>query len=73
MLNSVRYFPSRLNIPDSSLKHFTAIARRLYRIFAHAFLFVFPSASRLWSIFLMPRSNSHHREIFDECEVRFVP
>lgn len=37
LLNSPRYFPSRLNIPPTSLKHFTSIARRLYRIFAHAF------------------------------------
>ncbi|KAM0748119.1 Mob1/phocein, partial [Meredithblackwellia eburnea MCA 4105] len=37
LLSSQRYFPSRLNIPESSLKHFTAIARRLYRIFAHAY------------------------------------
>ncbi|KAK9900460.1 Mob1/phocein [Cystobasidium minutum MCA 4210] len=36
LLNSSRYFPSRINIPPTSLKHFTSIARRLYRIFAHA-------------------------------------
>lgn len=26
----------RLQIPGTSIKHFTSIARRLYRIFAHA-------------------------------------
>jgi len=36
LLNSARYFPSRLQIPPSSIKHFTSIARRLYRILAHA-------------------------------------
>ncbi|KAH9824161.1 Mob1/phocein [Melampsora americana] len=36
LLNSARYFPSRLQIPTTSIKHFTSIARRLYRIFAHA-------------------------------------
>ncbi|WAR51647.1 hypothetical protein PtB15_1B83 [Puccinia triticina] len=36
LLNSARYFPSRLQIPASSIKHFTSIARRLYRILAHA-------------------------------------
>ncbi|MBW0476053.1 hypothetical protein O181_015768 [Austropuccinia psidii MF-1] len=36
LLNSARYFPSRLQIPTSSIKHFTSIARRLYRILAHA-------------------------------------
>ncbi|KAL1921009.1 uncharacterized protein VTP21DRAFT_11644 [Calcarisporiella thermophila] len=37
LLNSNRYFPSRISIPDSSVKHFQSIARRLYRIFAHAY------------------------------------
>ncbi|WAR51842.1 hypothetical protein PtB15_1B278 [Puccinia triticina] len=36
LLNSGRYFPSRLQIPPGSVKHFTSIARRLYRILAHA-------------------------------------
>ncbi|KAI9598464.1 Mob1/phocein [Syncephalis fuscata] len=36
LLNSHKYFPSRLSIMNSSLKHFQSIARRLYRIFAHA-------------------------------------
>ena len=36
LLNSNKYFPSRMAIPNSSLKHFQSIARRLYRIFAHA-------------------------------------
>ncbi|KAG9302518.1 hypothetical protein G9A89_007222 [Geosiphon pyriformis] len=37
LLNSHKYFPSRLSIPPTSLKHYQQIARRLYRIFAHAF------------------------------------
>ncbi|KAI8050398.1 Mob1/phocein [Syncephalis plumigaleata] len=36
LLNSHKYFPSRQSIMSSSLKHFQSIARRLYRIFAHA-------------------------------------
>ncbi|CAJ0844528.1 22400_t:CDS:2 [Entrophospora sp. SA101] len=36
LLNSHKSFPSRLSIPDTSVKHYQSIARRLYRIFAHA-------------------------------------
>ncbi|RKP09902.1 putative phocein protein [Thamnocephalis sphaerospora] len=36
LLNSNKYFPSRMSIMPTSLKHFQSIARRLYRIFAHA-------------------------------------
>ncbi|KAJ3124052.1 hypothetical protein HK098_001428 [Nowakowskiella sp. JEL0407] len=36
LLCSDRYFPSRGSIKESSLRHYQAIARRLYRIFAHA-------------------------------------
>eukprot|EP00158_Paraphelidium_tribonemae_P001212 Partr_v1_DN24110_c0_g1_i2_m71286 putative MOB family member 4, phocein len=36
LLNSSKYFKSRLTIQPQSLKHFQSIARRLYRIFAHA-------------------------------------
>ncbi|KAI3656574.1 hypothetical protein MP638_001222 [Amoeboaphelidium occidentale] len=36
LLNSNKYFPSRVSIPNTSLKHFQSIARRLYRVFAHA-------------------------------------
>ncbi|ORX46056.1 putative cell cycle-associated protein [Hesseltinella vesiculosa] len=47
LLNNSKYFPSRqvntfqsalwISIPEPSLKHFQAIARRLYRVFAHAY------------------------------------
>eukprot|EP01113_Clastostelium_recurvatum_P020814 TRINITY_DN2463_c0_g1_i1.p1 TRINITY_DN2463_c0_g1~~TRINITY_DN2463_c0_g1_i1.p1 ORF type:complete len:222 (+),score=40.56 TRINITY_DN2463_c0_g1_i1:2-667(+) len=37
LLNSDKSFPSRANIPDNSTKHFQSIARRLYRIFSHAY------------------------------------
>eukprot|EP01137_Pigoraptor_chileana_P028417 Opistho-2@12357 len=37
LLNSNKYFPSRVTIPPASAKHFQSIARRVYRIFAHAF------------------------------------
>ncbi|KAI9280273.1 Mob1/phocein [Umbelopsis sp. AD052] len=37
LLNNSKYFPSRISIPEPSLKHLQAIARRLYRIFAHAY------------------------------------
>ena len=50
LINSSRYFPSRMSIAPTSTKHFSSIARRLYRIFAHAYY--------------------HHREVFDQCEVR---
>ncbi|KAF9652725.1 Mob1/phocein [Thelephora ganbajun] len=37
LLNSPRAFPSRLSIPASSYRHFSSLARRLGRIFAHAY------------------------------------
>ncbi|KAG0169796.1 MOB member 4, phocein [Apophysomyces sp. BC1034] len=37
LLNNSKYFPSRISVPELSLKHFQSIARRLYRIFAHAY------------------------------------
>jgi len=37
LLNSSKYFPSRLQIPDSSLSHFPSLFRRLSRIFSHAY------------------------------------
>ncbi|THH07049.1 hypothetical protein EW145_g3653 [Phellinidium pouzarii] len=37
LLNSPRAFPSRISIPPSSIRHFSSLARRLGRIFAHAF------------------------------------
>ncbi|KJA17426.1 hypothetical protein HYPSUDRAFT_57754 [Hypholoma sublateritium FD-334 SS-4] len=37
LLNSPRTFPSRLQIPQTSHRHFASLARRLGRIFAHAY------------------------------------
>ncbi|KIL59925.1 hypothetical protein M378DRAFT_26752 [Amanita muscaria Koide BX008] len=37
LLNSPRAFPSRLQIPAASHRHFSSLARRLGRIFAHAY------------------------------------
>ncbi|PPQ97257.1 hypothetical protein CVT26_000647, partial [Gymnopilus dilepis] len=37
LLNSPRTFPSRLSIPATSHRHFSSLARRLGRIFAHAY------------------------------------
>ncbi|KAJ7466713.1 Mob1/phocein [Mycena galericulata] len=37
LLNSPRAFPSRLQIPPTSHRHFSSLARRLGRIFAHAY------------------------------------
>ncbi|EAU82105.1 mps one binder kinase activator-like 4 [Coprinopsis cinerea okayama7 len=37
LLNSPRAFPSRIQIPESSQRHFASLARRLGRIFAHAY------------------------------------
>lgn len=36
LLNSARHFPSRTFIPNTSLRHFGSIARRLSRVFVHA-------------------------------------
>ncbi|KAJ4454729.1 putative preimplantation protein 3 [Paratrimastix pyriformis] len=37
LLNSTKWFPDRVHVPVKSLKYFKSIARRLYRIFAHAY------------------------------------
>ncbi|KAG8906288.1 hypothetical protein FRB99_007157 [Tulasnella sp. 403] len=37
LLNSPRAFPSRLQIPPASVRQFPSLARRLSRIFAHAY------------------------------------
>ncbi|EJD52411.1 Mob1/phocein [Auricularia subglabra TFB-10046 SS5] len=37
LLNSPRAFPSRISIPPASHRHFSSLARRLSRIFAHAY------------------------------------
>ncbi|CAK5266103.1 unnamed protein product [Mycena citricolor] len=37
LLNSPRAFPSRMQIPPASHRHFSSLARRLGRIFAHAY------------------------------------
>ncbi|KAJ3839687.1 hypothetical protein F5878DRAFT_677463 [Lentinula raphanica] len=37
LLNSPRTFPSRLSIPTPSVRHFSSLARRLGRVFAHAY------------------------------------
>ncbi|RPD65629.1 Mob1/phocein [Lentinus tigrinus ALCF2SS1-7] len=37
LLNSPRAFPSRLSVPATSHRHFSSLARRLGRIFAHAY------------------------------------
>ncbi|KAF8575868.1 Mob1/phocein [Ramaria rubella] len=37
LLNSPRAFPSRISIPPTSHRHFPSLARRLGRIFAHAY------------------------------------
>ncbi|KAF9994823.1 hypothetical protein BGZ79_000380 [Entomortierella chlamydospora] len=37
LLNNVKSFPSRICVPEGSVKNFQSIARRLYRIFAHAY------------------------------------
>ncbi|KAL5476765.1 hypothetical protein ACEPAI_2951 [Sanghuangporus weigelae] len=37
LLNSPRAFPSRISIPQPSIRHFSSLARRLGRIFSHAY------------------------------------
>ncbi|EJU02745.1 Mob1/phocein, partial [Dacryopinax primogenitus] len=37
LLNSPKNFPSRLSVPQTSQRHFPAIARRLARVFMHAY------------------------------------
>ncbi|KAI0241109.1 hypothetical protein L0F63_006754 [Massospora cicadina] len=35
LLNNTKHFPSRISVPNNSIKHFLSISRRLHRIFAH--------------------------------------
>ncbi|XP_015751805.1 PREDICTED: MOB kinase activator-like 4 [Acropora digitifera] len=37
LLNSNKYFPSRVSIKDSSVAKLGSVCRRVYRIFSHAF------------------------------------
>uniref|UniRef100_A0A914C3W6 Uncharacterized protein n=1 Tax=Acrobeloides nanus TaxID=290746 RepID=A0A914C3W6_9BILA len=37
LLNSTRYFPSRLKIKESSIAKIGSVCRRVYRIFSHAY------------------------------------
>ncbi|KAG0243396.1 MOB member 4, phocein [Actinomortierella wolfii] len=37
LLNNLKHFPSRICLPQDSEKNFQSIARRLYRIFGHAY------------------------------------
>ncbi|KAI8975727.1 Mob1/phocein [Mycotypha africana] len=59
LLNNSKYFPSRISVPEPSLKHFQSIARRLYRIFAHAYFHhrevyeVFERDTHLYARFLL--------------------
>ncbi|KAJ2383825.1 hypothetical protein H4S02_005118, partial [Coemansia sp. RSA 2611] len=36
-LGSAASFPDRRHVLDSEIKHFQSMARRLYRVFAHAY------------------------------------
>ncbi|VDN44521.1 unnamed protein product [Gongylonema pulchrum] len=37
LLNSNKYFPSRVSIKESSIAKIGSVCRRVYRIFAHAY------------------------------------
>ncbi|TPX46510.1 hypothetical protein SeMB42_g03153 [Synchytrium endobioticum] len=37
LMNNLKFFPSRISMSDGCDKHFQNVARRLYRIFAHAY------------------------------------
>ena len=37
LLNSNKHFPSRISIKDSSVQRLSSVARRIYRIFSHAY------------------------------------
>ncbi|XP_016120967.1 MOB-like protein phocein, partial [Sinocyclocheilus grahami] len=37
LLNSNKYFPSRVSIKDSSVAKLGSVCRRIYRIFSHAY------------------------------------
>ncbi|KAH6908762.1 mps one binder kinase activator-like 4 [Coprinopsis sp. MPI-PUGE-AT-0042] len=73
LLNSPRAFPSRIQIPETSQRHFASLARRLGRIFAHAYFHhreAFEQAeaeSSLYSRFLALASK------FDLVPAEFLP
>lgn len=37
LLNSSRHFPSRVTVKESSVQRLSSVARRVYRIFSHAY------------------------------------
>ena len=37
LLNSNKYFPSRITIKETSIPRLSSVARRIYRIFSHAY------------------------------------
>ncbi|KAI9009167.1 mps one binder kinase activator-like 3-like protein [Hyaloraphidium curvatum] len=58
LLNSHKHFPLNAPTPESSVKHFSNIARRLYRIFAHCYFVhresfgLFENETQLYARFL---------------------
>eukprot|EP00842_Homolaphlyctis_polyrhiza_P001187 jgi/Hompol1/2069/HPOL_005659-RA len=74
LLNLSKLFPSRMAVPEPSVKHMHNIARRLYRIFAHAWFHhketfnEFESRSYLYARFLQ-LTTTKYRMISDKIAI----
>jgi len=55
LLNSNRYFPSRITIKESSIAKIGSVCRRIYRIFSHAY-FHHRALFDLFEVFLIKKN-----------------
>ncbi|KAI6214897.1 hypothetical protein M3Y94_00322200 [Aphelenchoides besseyi] len=77
LLNSNRYFPSRVSLKDTSLTKIGSVCRRVYRIFSHAYfehrkLFdEFEIAHRIIADFLLTKKEIPHRVVVFDYAYQF--
>ena len=75
LLNSYRYFPSRVHIRESSIAKIGSVCRRVYRIFSHAYFhhrnifdqFEVGFVCLLWCIFWVSGANLPLPKIHNVC------
>ena len=65
LLNSNKYFPSRVSIKESSVAKLGSVCRRVYRIFSHAY---FHHRYQIITAYFVGSVNIYFRQIFDVFE-----
>jgi hypothetical protein len=76
MLTSTKYFPSRLSLLQTSVKHLASIFRRLYRIFAHAWFLhreVFWEVEGEYGLYLFFKTVSDRYQLIPEDNLLLPP